>query len=360
MCVDDVGVSVDMCVGSNPARRVNELSAQGTLLIPRAVTVPEMTEFLQNYTVYEKEKHIKKGVSANTIISSTSSLSSSSLSLIPDQSLLDLHSFVQKLWTRNEDEKLKSLVVTYGRRWTIIAEAMQRSPEDVMLRYDFKIVARTVGQWTREEDAVLSKLVEQFGPKWSKVGELIGRSGQQCSLRYRCTLDPRLKWRLWTTEEDDQLVSLREEAGYNWAMISAVLDRAGTSCRYRYLKLKKEVERTRLEREKHATGMEGEGSGVGTGVYSVNIVNNVNNVNSGSSSSSGSGNGSDEGKESNRARRHPSVADFNHDLSPYTATKASKAKKEDGKRSPIEQGQGQRQGQFPRGIDRQMDYYLVK
>jgi hypothetical protein len=76
------------------------------------------------------------------------------------------------------------------------------------------------------------------------------RSGPQCCLRYRCTLDPRLKWRLWAPQEDDRLLSLREGAGYNWAMISAVLDRAGSTCRYRYLKLKKEEAEKEKEMEK--------------------------------------------------------------------------------------------------------------
>jgi hypothetical protein len=32
-----------------------------------------------------------------------------------------------------------------------LAEEMNRSPEDVMLRYDFKILKRRSGSWTKEE-----------------------------------------------------------------------------------------------------------------------------------------------------------------------------------------------------------------
>jgi hypothetical protein len=78
---------------------------------------------------------------------------------------------------------------------------MGRSPEDVMLRYDFKIMKRKSGSWSREEDEQLMKIVSEVGPRWTLVGSRVGRTGPQCSLRYRLSLDPRLKWRLWTKEE---------------------------------------------------------------------------------------------------------------------------------------------------------------
>ena len=109
---------------------------------------------------------------------------------------------------------------------------MGRSPEDVMLRYDFKIAGKRAGSWSREEvssfnelsiitidvitvpiyhvcyfslkiikDQNLLRYVAEFGPRWATIGEAIGRTGPQCSLRYRQSLDPRLKWRLWTSDE---------------------------------------------------------------------------------------------------------------------------------------------------------------
>eukprot|EP00597_Dinobryon_sp_UTEXLB2267_P003739 CAMPEP_0170061834 /NCGR_PEP_ID=MMETSP0019_2-20121128/3265_1 /TAXON_ID=98059 /ORGANISM="Dinobryon sp., Strain UTEXLB2267" /LENGTH=510 /DNA_ID=CAMNT_0010267787 /DNA_START=233 /DNA_END=1762 /DNA_ORIENTATION=+ len=123
----------------------------------------------------------------------------------------------QRLWSKEEDDNLRVLVATYGRKWTLIAEEMNRSPEDVMLRFDFKITKQNkAGSWTREEDLQLLELIENIGPKWALVGAAIGRSGSQCSLRYRLTLNPTLKWRLWSPLEDNQLISLREESGYNW------------------------------------------------------------------------------------------------------------------------------------------------
>ena len=150
-------------------------------------------------------------------------------------------------WTTNDDMMLKLKVQQYGRRWSSIAEDMGRSPEDLMLRYDFKIMKRRSGPWTREEDAMLLKIVDEIGPRWTQVGSKIGRTGPQCSMRYRFTLDPRLKWRLWSPQEDSQLLELRDHMGYNWAMISAAMDRAGPSCRHRYLKLKAEFRKEEKE-----------------------------------------------------------------------------------------------------------------
>ena len=151
-------------------------------------------------------------------------------------------------WTTNDDEMLKLKVQQYGRRWSCIAEDMGRSPEDLMLRYDFKIMKRRSGPWTREEDEMLLKTVDEIGPRWTQIASKIGRTGPQCSMRYRFSLDPRLKWRLWSPQEDSQLLELRDTMGYNWGMISAVMDRAGPSCRHRYLKLQAD-----LKREEHET-----------------------------------------------------------------------------------------------------------
>lgn len=45
---------------------------------------------------------------------------------------------------------MKTVVGYIGRKWSLIAEDLGRSPEDVMLRYDFKIINKA-GSWTKEE-----------------------------------------------------------------------------------------------------------------------------------------------------------------------------------------------------------------
>lgn len=49
-----------------------------------------------------------------------------------------------KTWTKQDDEYLKNRVEILGRRWSSIAEDMGKSPEDIMLRYDFKLSSRKV------------------------------------------------------------------------------------------------------------------------------------------------------------------------------------------------------------------------
>jgi len=149
-------------------------------------------------------------------------------------------------WTRDDDRVLAQLARQSrhdrGEHWALaVAEQMNRSPEDVMMRFDFKLSAHRHGSWTRQEDARLIEFVEQHGDVasgWSKIGDEINRSAAQCALRWRVTLDPRLKWRPWSADEDERLCFLREERGYNWVMISASLNRASSSCRYRFVKLK--------------------------------------------------------------------------------------------------------------------------
>mmetsp|Transcript_29520 Transcript_29520/g.49834 ORF Transcript_29520/g.49834 Transcript_29520/m.49834 type:complete len:90 (+) Transcript_29520:3169-3438(+) len=53
---------------------------------------------------------------------------------------------------------------------------MGRSPEDVMLRFDFKVtrLGRKRGSWTRSEDLQLVQLVEEYGQRWTQIGRLIG------------------------------------------------------------------------------------------------------------------------------------------------------------------------------------------
>ena len=54
---------------------------------------------------------------------------------------------------------------------TLLAEEMKRSPEDVMLRFDFRIRKQNkAGSWTKAEDAQLLNLFNKFGPKWAVVG----------------------------------------------------------------------------------------------------------------------------------------------------------------------------------------------
>ena len=146
-------------------------------------------------------------------------------------------------WTYHEDDLLYTLTSLYGEQWPLIAEIMHRSPEDVMLRHDFK-VARSklrIG-FSKDEDAKILAHVQQYGSeRWDLISTELDRPPTEIIRRFQNTLDPRLKWRPWSPAEDERLKELREGSGYTWAMISAVIDRAEPSCRYRYNKIFKKA-----------------------------------------------------------------------------------------------------------------------
>lgn len=219
---------------SVPSQPSQALSMHNLSSGPQFLSSPDDISASQNNIISQSNSH--PPITTTTTTSAT--FPPSPLNGTVD-SCSDLHQPVLGAWTKEEDEQLRRLVASIGRRWTSIAERMHRSPEDVQLRHDFKVAVKRQGPWHRHEDALLMTLVASHGPRWTWIGEQLQRTGQQCSIRYRLTLDPRLKWRLWTRGEDARLVSLRDEMGYSFAMISAVLDRASGACRYRYQRLKK-------------------------------------------------------------------------------------------------------------------------
>ena len=74
-------------------------------------------------------------------------------------SSLSSSSSPSSVWSKSDDELLKSLVLHLGRRWSSIAEIVGRSPEDVMLRYDFKIAPRRLGSWSKVRDPLSLSLI---------------------------------------------------------------------------------------------------------------------------------------------------------------------------------------------------------
>lgn len=141
-------------------------------------------------------------------------------------------------WTPAQDRLLGDLVSRYGTDWAVLAELLARSPEDVMMRHDFKLEGGRKGRWTRLEDNRLREHVQRRGTSdWSDIAAALGRSRAQCSLRWRVSLDPRLQWKVWSEAEDERLFHLRQEMGYNWVMISAAMDRPSSACRHRFITL---------------------------------------------------------------------------------------------------------------------------
>ncbi|CAN0533132.1 unnamed protein product, partial [Ectocarpus sp. 12 AP-2014] len=78
-----------------------------------------------------------------------------------------------------------------------------------------------VGSWTKDEDDRLNSLVRIFGVKWSQISDhMPGRVGKQCRERYLNHLDPSLHHGPWTEEEERLLLSLHARLNNQWAEIA--------------------------------------------------------------------------------------------------------------------------------------------
>ena len=79
--------------------------------------------------------------------------------------------------------------------------------------------------WTAEEDEKVRKLVEEHGTKrWSVIAEsLPGRTGKQCRERWHNQLDPAIKKDIWSVEEDKKLLEAHRSLGNRWAEIAKLL-----------------------------------------------------------------------------------------------------------------------------------------
>merc|ERR1712146_773942 len=82
--------------------------------------------------------------------------------------------------------------------------------------------------WSKEEDESIRSLVQNYGTKsWSVIAEHIekdhgiaGRSGKQCRERWHNHLDPNIKKTNWTHEEEEIMAQAHRELGNKWSEIA--------------------------------------------------------------------------------------------------------------------------------------------
>ena len=131
-------------------------------------------------------------------------------------------------WTKDDDEKLKTLVEEHGsKNWDIIAKKMPgRSEQSCVSRWQKVLKPQLVkGPWTEEEDKKLMELVKEVGAKrWTHIaGELPGRNGKQCRERWHNHLNPSITKRAWNVEEDRTILECHMSMGNKWAGIAKYL-----------------------------------------------------------------------------------------------------------------------------------------
>lgn len=88
------------------------------------------------------------------------------------KALLDFKNKPRSHFSKEEDEKIKELVKTFGKKnWSVIALFMKgRSAKQCRDRYcNYLIPGYFNGEWSKEEDELLLKLYNENGSKWSLI-----------------------------------------------------------------------------------------------------------------------------------------------------------------------------------------------
>lgn len=98
----------------------------------------------------------------------------------------------RKLFTKAEDEKLKSLVAQFGRKnWEYISSLIPgRTGRQCRERYrNYLIPGGFYGKWTDEEDVLLYHKFKEIGSHWSKMAKYFkGRSANSIKNRWNCVV----------------------------------------------------------------------------------------------------------------------------------------------------------------------------
>ena len=100
-------------------------------------------------------------------------------------------------------------------------------------------------KFTREEDEKLKSLIEEFGTQeWAKIAALIpGRTSRQCRDRWSNYIDPKISTKPWTSTEDMELLKRYAEIGSHWRILANCFPgRSINNVRNRVVKLMKQTQ----------------------------------------------------------------------------------------------------------------------
>lgn len=103
--------------------------------------------------------------------------------------------------------------------------------------------------FTKEEDQMIVSLVKIYGTSsWVNVSKcLVNRTSRQCRERWKYYLAPGIRNDPWTEEEDEMLKQCVKEFGPKWARISGLFEnRTDTNIKNRWVLLQRALKRNKL------------------------------------------------------------------------------------------------------------------
>jgi len=105
---------------------------------------------------------------------------------------------------------------------------------------------KSPNKWTKEENQKLASLVASYGEKkWKRISAEMGgqKTGAQCAQHWKRVLSPEIRKGHWDENEEDLLLRLVVQYGSCWKKIAKKIpQRTDIQCRYQYLKAKQSRE----------------------------------------------------------------------------------------------------------------------
>jgi hypothetical protein len=130
----------------------------------------------------------------------------------------------RRVWTPEEDDRLKTLHEAHGTDWSAIAGQFEdRTPGQIESRWT-KLLNPDLhkGPFCHQEDDLIRTWVEEHGTTlWHRITTVVPqRSPKQCRERWYNHLSPDVIKTEWTPQEDDLLLRHYLETGGKWAKIA--------------------------------------------------------------------------------------------------------------------------------------------
>jgi hypothetical protein len=135
----------------------------------------------------------------------------------------------KKQWRDYLPEKSINLDESNGKmksNWSSEVQAKSRNLQQFSLNrtqdIGNKVQSHSKGHWTKDEDEKLKLWMDTYGEaNWTQCADfIIGRTGKQCRERWMNVLNPNLNKGFWSVEEDYKLCFIVKELGTKWTLIS--------------------------------------------------------------------------------------------------------------------------------------------